>query len=110
MRNAKETLGIQQSLTWLIHTEYSSLPVQGLMIPQVHEYVVYVPCNGGRTMRFFDEPLLLRLKRPPMNPVFMDSIKLVLPVAASPNTFTLILAIGVVVGISCSMKSSQQDS
>ena len=54
--------------------------------------------------------LLLLLSRPLKKPALMDSTRLVLPTEESPNTFSLILAMGAADGISCSMYSSQRES
>ena len=44
--------------------------------------------------------LLLLLRRPLKNPALMDSTRLVLPTEESPNTLSLILAMGAADGIS----------
>ena len=54
--------------------------------------------------------LLLLLRRPLKNPALMDSTRLVLPTEESPNTLSLILAMGAADGISCSMYSSHRES
>ena len=49
------------------------------------------------------DPLLLLLNRPVKYPALMDSMRLVFPLAEWPNTFTLILGMGALVGINWSM-------